>query len=145
MPTPSVTPILDIRLLGPPVVLVHGRPLEVDTRKAVAILALLAAEGRAYAREELAALLWPDADAAGARGALRRTLSPLRAAVGDAGLEVDRTRVGLADAGVRSDVRDLERHAAAGTVDDLRAIAELARGPFLAGFSLRDSPEFDDW
>ncbi len=138
-------PILDIRLLGAPVVLVRGRPLEVDTRKAIAILALLAAEGRPYAREELAALLWPDADEPGARGALRRTLSTLRAAVGDEALAVDRARVALVDGLAWSDTGELERRAAAGTLEDLRAIADLARGPFLAGFSLRDSPEFDDW
>ncbi len=28
---------------------------------------------------------------------------------------------------------------------DLEAAAALARGPFLAGFALRDSPAFDDW
>jgi DNA-binding SARP family transcriptional activator len=137
--------ILDIRLLGPPAVLVRGRPLQVDTRKAVAILALLATDGRAYARDELAALLWPDADDAGARGALRRTLSTLRAAVGDDALDVDRARVALVEATTRSDIQDLERHSASGSIEDLRAIAELARGPFLAGFSLRDSPDFDDW
>src|SRR6185295_15200344 len=38
------TPRLDIRLLGPPEILVDGAPLVVDTRKAVAILALLGAE-----------------------------------------------------------------------------------------------------
>ena len=101
MPPVTDAPILDIRLLGPPVVLVRGRPLEVDTRKAVAILALLATDGRAYAREELAALLWPDADDPGARGALRRTLSTLRAAVGDGALEVDRARVALVAATTR--------------------------------------------
>jgi DNA-binding SARP family transcriptional activator len=145
MATEGPPPILDIRLLGAPVVLVRGRPLDVDTRKAVAILALLAADGRAYAREELAALLWPDADDPSARGALRRTLSTLRAAVGDEALAVDRARVALVEAVARSDVQELERRASAGSLDDLRAIADLARGPFLAGFSLRDSPDFDDW
>ena len=144
MPT-ATAPILDIRLLGPPVILVRGRPLAVDTRKAVAILALLAADGRAYAREELAALLWPDADDASARGALRRTLSTLRAAVGSEAIAIDRGRVALVDAAVRSDIADLERRSASDAVADLRAIGELARGPFLAGFTLRDSPEFDDW
>ena len=145
MPTQPRSPILDIRLLGAPVVLVRGRPLEVDTRKAVAILALVATDGRPYARDELAAVLWPDADDAGARGALRRTLSTLRAAVGDGALEVDRARVALVEGTSRSDVLELERRAARGTLEDLRAIADLARGPFLAGFTLRDSPEFDDW
>lgn len=48
---PSARARLEIRLLGPPEILIDGRPLAVDTRKAVAILALLAADGRPYARD----------------------------------------------------------------------------------------------
>ena len=138
------TPRLDIRLLGPPEILVDGAPLIVDTRKAVAILALLGAEGRAFGRDELAALLWPDSDQPAANGALRRTLSTLRAATGDT-VVVDRTRVALARDGVRVDVAELERLAGSDARRSLVAAAALARGPFLAGFSLRDSADFDDW
>jgi DNA-binding SARP family transcriptional activator/tetratricopeptide (TPR) repeat protein len=137
---------LDIRLLGPPEVLVHGSPLRVDTRKALAILALLAAERRAYARTELAAMLWPDGDDASARGALRRTLSALRAAVhDDEALEVDRSNVRLVRSRIRVDLDELERLAQSGDAADLSDAFALARGPFLAGFNLRDSPDFDDW
>ena len=139
------SPRLDIRLLGPPEVLVDGAPLVVDTRKAVAILALLGAEGRAFARDELAALLWPDSDASAANGALRRTLSSLRAAAGPESVLVDRARVALDPARVRVDLADLERLAGSDSRRSLAAAAALARGPFLAGFNLRDSPEFDDW
>ncbi len=138
-------PRLDIRLLGPPEILVSGVPLVVDTRKAVAILAVLAADQRPYAREELAALLWPDADDTSARGALRRTLSALRAAVGDVAILVDRSRVDLVRDRVRIDVQDLETLARSPDLADLQRAAALARGPFLAGFTLRDSPDFDDW
>src|SRR5829696_5587417 len=86
---------LSIRVLGPLEVLVDGAPLVVDTRKALALVALLAVEGRPFAREELAALLWPEADSESARGALRRTLSVLRAALGDRWLRVDRSSVTL--------------------------------------------------
>jgi DNA-binding SARP family transcriptional activator len=48
--------LLSIRLLGPLEVAVDGRPIIVDTRKALAIVALVAAEGRPFARDELAAL-----------------------------------------------------------------------------------------
>ena len=74
---------------------VAGAPIVVDTRKALAIVALVAAEGRPFARDELAAMFWPEADDEAARGALRRTLSALRTAVGDAGLLIERTRVAL--------------------------------------------------
>ena len=138
---------LEIRVLGPLEVRVAGVPLTVDTRKALAILALLAVEARPFAREELAAMLWPESDEASARGALRRTLSVLRAALGGRWLGVDRSLVALGALG--TDVRvDLQELGAAIQADDPQRLARataLARGPFLAGFSLRDSPDFDDW
>jgi DNA-binding SARP family transcriptional activator len=138
-------PRLDIRLLGPPEIHVDGVPLVVDTRKAIAILALLGAEGRPFARAELAALLWPDAGESAAHGALRRTLSSLRSATGGETVLVDRARVALADDGVRVDLAELERLARSDGRRSLAAAADLARGPFLAGFNLRDSADFDDW
>ena len=145
MATRARTLAVEIRLLGPPEVTVRGNPLEVDTRKAVAILAVLATDGRPYGREELAALLWPDADDASARGALRRTLSVLRGAVGSDVLRVDRQQVALVPSHYDVDVGRLETLGASGNPADLATAAELARGPFMAGFTLRDSPEFDDW
>ena len=136
---------LRIRVLGPLEVVVDGAPLVVDTRKAQAILALLVVDRRPFAREELAALLWPEADDMSARGALRRTLSVLRAALGDRWLVVDRTSVQLEDAGLLVDLRLVERAAGSSELRLLRQAADAARGPLLAGFSLRDSPEFDDW
>jgi DNA-binding SARP family transcriptional activator len=135
---------IEIRLFGPPEVFVDGRPIVVDTRKAIAILLLLAAEDRAFARDELAALLWPESDDAAARGALRRTLSTLRSAVGPH-VVVDRSRVALDRRRATIDLADIE--AAAGSSDRsvLADGARRIRGPFLAGFSLRDSPDFDDW
>jgi DNA-binding SARP family transcriptional activator/tetratricopeptide (TPR) repeat protein len=145
MATRTRPPALEIRLLGSPEITVEGSPLEVDTRKAVAILAVLATDGRPYGREELAALLWPDADDASARGALRRTLSVLRGAVGPEVLRVDRQQVALVRSRYGVDVARLETLGASGNPRDLAAAADLARGPFMAGFTLRDSPEFDDW
>ncbi|HEU0242672.1 MAG TPA: BTAD domain-containing putative transcriptional regulator, partial [Candidatus Limnocylindrales bacterium] len=137
---------LDIRVLGPLEVLVDGLPVRVDTRKAVAIVALLAVEGRPYARDELAAMFWPEADDESARGAFRRTLSVLRSALGERWLLVDRSAVALPVGGdVTLDLVQLDLAAAAGDRSGLAAAAALARGPFLAGFSLRGSPDFDDW
>ncbi len=136
---------LEIRVLGPVDIRVDGAPLVVDTRKAVAILVLLGVEGRPYARDELAAMLWPESDDESARGALRRTLSVLRAALGTRWVTADRSAVALDDDRVRVDLAELEAAAASGDHASLRRAASLARGPFLAGFSLRDSPDFDDW
>jgi len=137
---------LEIRVLGPLEVIVDGSPIRVDTRKALAIVALLAVEGRPYARDELATMFWPESDDESARGAFRRTLSVLRAALGERWLRVDRATVALAtDADVTVDLALLDLAAARGDREGLTTAAALARGPFLAGFSLRDSPDFDDW
>ena len=145
MPSRHAAPSLEIRLLGTPSVSVRGAPLDVDTRRPVAVLAVIATEARPYGREELAALLWPESDDEGARGALRRMLSVLRGAVGPEALAIDRQRVALVDGGAFVDVAELDRLGASGDSADLAAAADLARGPFMAGFTLRDSPEFDDW
>ena len=136
---------LEIRVLGPLEVRVDGVPLVVDTRKALAILALLAAERRPFAREELAAMLWPESDDASARGALRRTLSVLRSALGDRWLLVDRSTVTLDAAGTWIDLAIVEAADSDTSSAPLREASSVARGPFLSGFSLRDSPDFDDW
>ena len=133
---------VEVALFGPPRVLVDGRPLEVDTRKAVALLAYLclAEHGRA-SRDALAAILWPERDREHARGALRRTLSVLRGGLGANRLEVDRSNVALVLEEFDVDVarfRALAREAP-------EEAAAVASGEFLEGFSLRDSPDFEDW
>ena len=126
-----------VRLLGPPEILRDGRPVRVDTRKAVALLAYLALTGRPHSRDALAELLWPGHDEAHARGALRRTLSTLRGAIGDA-LEAGREQVALRPGVLDVDVARFR----AGSAEEAEA---LYRGDLLAGFALRDSAEFEHW
>ena len=147
-----------IDLLGPVFVTVDGALLSVDTRKAVALLAWLAMTRRPAARETVATLLWPEANGTDAKGALRRTLSVLRAGLGDVGLDVDRATIALRPAEVDVDAWRFAAALAAVRAHDhppthacptcLRRLGEAAaldRGGFLAGFSLRDSEPFDEW
>jgi len=141
---------LTIALLGAPRIEIDGAPLRVDTRKAVALLAYLAVTGHAHARDRLAALLWPEYDGERARAALRRTLSTLRAGLGGSGLVVERSLVALdlddADIDVRTfrALADVVEGADDEATSLTRAVA-LHRDDLLAGFGLRDSPEFDSW
>jgi DNA-binding SARP family transcriptional activator/tetratricopeptide (TPR) repeat protein len=135
---------LGLALLGPPVITWDGRPVSFDTKKATAVLALLAVEGRELSRERLAALLWPETDTSRARASLRRTLSVTTTAVGG-GLKVTRTAVALAPSRVRLDVTDFEMLSARPGADPLNRAVRLYRDDFLAGFALRGCPEFDDW
>lgn len=135
---------LRLALLGPPNVELDGRPVTFDTRKAVALLALLAVDGRARSRDELAALFWPDADEGRAKAALRRTLSVTGAGVGDA-LQAGRDTVALAAGATRIDVAEFRSLTEQDDLDALAQGAALYRGDFLSGFSVRGAPEFDDW
>ncbi len=135
---------LDLALLGPPVITRSGAPVSFDTRKATAVLALLAADHHELSRERLAALLWPDADAVRARASLRRTLSVTAAAAGP-GLLITRSAVALDPERVRVDVTEFEALAAGPDPGQLDRAVALYRDDFLAGFALRDCPEFDDW
>jgi DNA-binding SARP family transcriptional activator/tetratricopeptide (TPR) repeat protein len=135
---------LSLALLGPPVVKRDGAPVTFDTRKAIALLALLAVTGREHTREQVADLLWPDADEARARGSLRRTLSVAAAAVGPA-LAITRTTVGLLPAAVDVDVREFETLLTRKDAAALERGVGLYRDDFLAGFTVRDCPDFEDW
>jgi len=135
---------LSLALLGPPVVRRDGAPVTFDTRKATALLALLAVTGRQYSREQLADLLWPEADGAKGRASLRRTLSVTVAAMGD-GLVVSRASVALDPAAVRVDVREFGDLIGRPDAASLERAAALYRDDFLAGFTVRDCPEFEEW
>lgn len=146
-------------LFGSPRLTHAGKAVEFDTRKATALLAYLAMTRTSHSRDALAALLYPESDQAKARAALRRTLSTLKQALADEWLEIDRETIGLSpDANLSVDVEQFRGHVAVykehehETADgctecltSLEKAAEIYHGDFMSGFTLRDSPEFDDW
>ena len=135
---------LRLELLGPPVVLRDGLPVTFDTRKAVALLALLAVTGREHSREQLADLLWPEADSTKGRASLRRTLS-VTAAVMGAGLTISRAAVSLELGAVQVDVPEFEALIARSDAESLERAVQLYRDEFLSGFVLRGCPDFEEW
>jgi len=134
---------LHVALFGSPRIERDGVEVRFDTRKAVALVALLALAGRDYSRDSLAAMLWPDLDRSRARAALRRTLS-VTAAIGPA-LVLEADRVGLDADAIDCDVHRFRALAAADDPLSWKHADELAHAPLLDGFSLRDSASFDDW
>jgi DNA-binding SARP family transcriptional activator/tetratricopeptide (TPR) repeat protein len=137
-------PVLRLGLLGPPRIERDGKPVHFDTRKAIALLSLVSMADQPLSRERLATMLWPESDGDRARGALRRTVSVTAAGVG-ASLVVNRTTIGLDTEQVHVDAVEFRRLIEAGDVDSLGRACELYRGDFLTGFTVRDSPDFDDW
>ena len=75
---------LTLSFLGSPRIELDDRPVEIPSRKAVALLAYLALTDQPHTRERLAAFFWPEADTEHARGAFRAALVALRRAIGDA-------------------------------------------------------------
>ena len=150
---------LRVSLFGPPRLEREGQPVAVNRRKSLAMLAYLAATGQAHSRDTLATLFWPEVSQQRARGNLRRALSDLNQEVGEGILVLEGETVALAgDEHLWLDVAQFRAYLADGAghshppdetcPDCLPLLAEAAalyQADFLAGFSLRDAPEFDEW
>lgn len=150
---------LQIYLFGTPHCMQEGQPISIHRRKAVALLAYLAATARPHGRDALATLFWPEHDQSGARANLRRDLSYLKQALGDDLLSITRTDVGLfPEAGWQLDTAAFNIRLAQVQAHDhppsdfcpncqdmLTRAVDLYTGDFMAGFTLPDCPEFDEW
>jgi DNA-binding SARP family transcriptional activator len=144
---------LVVTLFGAPQIALDGRSVHVDRQKALALLAYLAISEDPHRRDLLAALLWPELDQQHARASLRRTLSSLHIALRRRWLAIANSTVALpAQDGLWIDVlqfRSLQagyqENKGAGDLSLLSQAAALYKGDFLSGFSLPDSPEYDDW
>jgi len=107
--------------------------------KALAILAYLTLEPRPHTREALADLLWGESPEAEARASLRQALKQLRDSVGDV-VHCDRSVVRLTEP-MQCDVVEFLRLAE----PDPEAAVGVDIPRFLAGFSIRHAPQFDEW
>ncbi|MFZ0545264.1 MAG: tetratricopeptide repeat protein [Candidatus Promineifilaceae bacterium] len=137
---------LSLHLLGVPRLERDSQIIEIDTRKAVAILAYMALDEERPSREFLATFLWPEFDQSRGRAALRRTLSALRRDVGRPYFDISRDAVAFEpSAQIWVDVAQFRKKSAAGSLADLETAVELYRDNFMTGFTLRDSPDFDEW
>ena len=153
---------LHVYLLGTFHVLKDGVPIyDFRSDKVRALLAYLAVEAeRPHRREMLAALLWPEAPDEVARRNLRLTLHRLRQALGDLdpffvvtpeGVQCRGDRVWVDARAFEATLVAVEHHAHEALRDcsfcvaRLTQAANLYRGDFLAGFSLRDALPFSEW
>ncbi|MCM2269725.1 MAG: AAA family ATPase [Thermoanaerobaculia bacterium] len=153
------TGALRVSLLGGFEVWSGGEPLRgFESQKVRALLAYLALHrGRSLARERLAAIFWGDRDEETARRNLRQALYNLKATLpGDGSarphLVVDAQSVRFdRDSDAWIDVEAFE-HAAGRSrgggptaFHDLAGAVQLYHGDLLAGFIVRDCPEFEEW
>ena len=149
---------LKLFVLGSPRLERDGRPIELNLRKALALLVYLTLSRQAHSRDHLAALLWPESDGSEGRARLRRTLHRLQDAIGDHIFDSQPETIHLLpSAELWLDCAAFRAHATAGLaapaqevvaprrLADLTAAIELYCEEFLAGFTLPDSPSFDEW
>ncbi|NOK60085.1 MAG: Tetratricopeptide (TPR) repeat [Chloroflexi bacterium AL-W] len=122
-------------------------------------MAYLAVSNQTHQRDRLVVLLWPAYNQTNDRAALRRALAMLNATPLSSWLVVDRETIGLQHSDdVWIDVAQfghlLEKVSLRNTsdttvsTDDVTSLSEavaLYRGDFMLGFTLWDSPEFDEW
>ena len=112
-------------------------------RRTLALLALLAASGEVgCTRDRIVGLLWPESGSDRARHSLTQALYAARRALGCDDLFVAGSEIRLNPARIQSDVAAFERATAQRCHE--RAI-ELYGGPFLDGFYLGGSAEFEQW
>lgn len=154
-PTAMNQPLLQVNFLGGFELRVGNNSLGFSYDKVRALFAYLVMEPVAHSRESLAQLLWPTIAPKTARGNLRRCLFDLRSALAAAapGQAHASTIRGIGALRFEAtdclllDVREfLATHTSA--TDPLGFLARRAalyRGEFLAGLSMPECPEFDDW
>ena len=136
---------LTLSLLGPPLVRVAERDVRLPSLKAQALLFYLASQpAHPFTRSHLCALLWEDSSEAEGRNSLSTTLSRLRQALPLFPLVTEGDQLcWRATADVWVDCQAFS--AVSPTLADWRDAADLWRGPFLDGFTVRDSVGYDEW
>jgi DNA-binding SARP family transcriptional activator len=152
-------PPLNLYLLGPPQLEQAGQSLSVSRRKSLALLAYLAVTNRTQHRDALATLFWPDTTQRRARGNLRRVLSDLNKVLTKEYLLTDGEQITLARpddlwldvARFQACLEQTQAHDhppgefCPTCLPLLHEAADLYRADFMEGFTLSNTPEFDDW
>ena len=157
---------LSIRLFGTYRVALDGDPVTAfQSNKVRALLAYLAVESeRPHRRERLAGLFWPERTESSARQNLSQALFDLRRVIGDRDatppyllatpqtIQFNRASDHCLDVRTFTDLLvackvhpHTRLEACDRCMEQLHKAGDLYKGDFLAGFSLADSPAFEEW
>ncbi len=144
-PTVAVAITKRLKLFGGGALETEAGPLtgRAVQRHRIALLALLATTKRIHrSRDQLISFLWPDTGAERGRRLLSDSIYRVNQALGGDAITGTGDDVRLNRAQFSSDVADFE---AAVDARDWHRAVELYAGPFLDGFYLPNSTEFDQW
>ena len=149
---------LSLQLLGPPQITRDGAACHIDRKKALALLVYLVTTRQPCSRDVLATMFWPQSDQRKARASLRSALASIKKSIGAEWLDITRETICFqADVDLWLDIREFlellgEWRAHGHTqepcpqyITSLGEASKLYRDDFMAGFSLLDSPGFDEW
>lgn len=144
---------LNLSFLGSPTILLNETEIHIRRNKVLALLAYLAITGQSATRDVIATILWPKDAPKDAYTYLRQTLWHLNKAVGKEWLSIEGERINLQwQAELWVDVqiyqhrlRTLVTQSAPERLATMMAAADLYQGELLAGFTVDDSPEFEQW
>ncbi|MBV9788050.1 MAG: SARP family transcriptional regulator, partial [Chloroflexi bacterium] len=147
---------LKLFTFGPPRLERDGHPIDLNLRKALALLIYLTVTAQPQSRDTLATLLWPNSDQREARGRLRRTLHRLRDELGVDIVGVTNDTIHLHQTAqlwfdgtkfLHHAARGLAAHGAgdADQIEQLRVAEALYTDDFLAGWTVAESAAFDEW
>jgi DNA-binding SARP family transcriptional activator len=139
---------VEVRVLGDLEVRIGGRKAALPaSKKTRALLGYLVVTGLPQLREHLCELLWQGPD--DPRGALRWSLTKLRAVVGERCIRADRERAEFVAEGVVCDMASVTRALTSGLretpTDALREAAARFRGELLEGLDLPDCFRWHEW
>ncbi|MCE7989218.1 MAG: hypothetical protein DYG89_49320 [Caldilinea sp. CFX5] len=146
-------------LFGPPRIEQHGRPVEITLRKALSLLVYLAVTKQPHRRDSLATLFWPEFGQREARAGLRRTLYRLHESLQQEILVATAETVALdPQLALWSDVDQFQQlvadallakhpsaHLPPESLERLVEATKLYTADFMAGFTLPNSPDYDEW
>jgi predicted ATPase/DNA-binding SARP family transcriptional activator len=138
-------PLLEIQLFGASRLVLNGRALEGLRRKNRALVFYLAAGKGSLTRENLLAFFWPDRERLAAQPILRTMIHDLRKQLGESFQADDQTLALSPDTLIDAKVFSAAIDSPASDLGKLTDALALYKGDFLEGFSLADTPQFDDW
>lgn len=145
---PESAPRLSVSLVGRLGLRFNGRPIELRTRKAGAVLSYLAlSEAKQESRERLVGLLWSRSDEEKARASLRQVVRELRSLLEEAGYDgfiAERLMIGLDVKRIEVDIESVIQLAEGGRVHPLLLDTPQLDGRLLEGMDDLD-PSFRVW
>jgi predicted ATPase/DNA-binding SARP family transcriptional activator len=145
-------------LFGAPRLLINNACVHIGRRKSVALLAYLAITKKPQNRPALAAMLWPDRDRTAALASERQAIALLKRLLGAEMLDLNPQTVALRfPDSFWVDVEEFQKVFSRSVVptrqgdypglqlERLFYAVELYQAEFMAGFVLKDAPDFDFW